>query len=318
MIGCASIGAVRISGSTGTDRFGRLVILPAAVLVAVSLLAHPVLPGGSLLPTFLPWLGLTVPFLLVLAVWRRSRPTLIAPALPLAAWLAVFGGHLIPHSEHPPDLIAVQHNASDENPDPAGTVRALLTARPDLVALEEVTPEALPAYATAFQATHPHHFAHGTVALWSRYPLSDAGPLDIRPAAFGPDWNRGLRAVARTPHGDIAVYVAHLPSVRFGPTGLGTTNRDDSATRLAAALRAEPHERVILLGDLNATTADHGLRPITSLLNTADDDFSFTFPAGFPIARIDHVMARTLTVTAVRTLPPTSSDHLPVAAHLTR
>jgi vancomycin resistance protein VanJ len=292
------------------------VILSAAVLVTVLLVAHPVLPGGRLLPTFLPWLGLAVPVLLVLGLRRRHRIALVAALLPLVAWLGVFGDRLIPDSEAPHGLVAVQHNVSDVNPDPGGTVRTLLTARPDLVALEEITPEAVPAYAAAFPAEYAHHTVHGTVALWSRHPLSADAPLDIRPASFGADWNRGLRAVAHTPRGDIAVYVAHLPSVRPGLTGLGTGPRDEAATKLAAALAAEPVANVILLGDLNATVDDHGLRPVTSRLATSSSAFAFSFPAALPIARIDHVMARTLTVTSVRTLPETGSDHLPIAAHL--
>ncbi|MDI6100714.1 endonuclease/exonuclease/phosphatase family protein, partial [Actinoplanes sp. NEAU-A12] len=255
---------MRIVGQAGRDRFGRFVLVPGAVLVAASLAFHRVLPGGSLLPTFLPWLGVTVPVLFVLAAWRGSRPALIASVLPLAAWLAIFGGHLIPDGDTPHDLVAVQHNVSDENPDPAATVRTLLTAGPDLVALEEIVPAALPAYTAAFPAEYAHHTVHGTVALWSRHPLTEATALDIRPAGFGADWNRGLRAVVRTSHGDIAVYVVHLPSVRLGVGGLDTARRDDSARRLAAALAAEPVPRVVLLGDLNATVDDRGLEPVVS------------------------------------------------------
>ena len=305
---------MRILG--GRDRFGRFVLVPGAVLVAVLLILHPVLPGGRLLPTFLPWLGLAVPVLAALAGWRRSRPGLIAVLLPLAAWLALFGGHLVPDGDTRHDLVAVQHNVSDENPDPAATVRTLLEADPDLVALEEVVPSAVPAYAAAFPAGYPHHTVQGTVALWSRYPLAETAPLDIRPAAFGTDWNRGLRAVARTPHGDIAVHVVHLPSIRPGAGGLDTAHRDDSARRLGAILAAEPVARVILLGDLNATVHDRGLEPVTAHLGTADSDFAFSFPAGLPLARIDHVLARTITVTSVHTLPRTGSDHLPIAARL--
>jgi hypothetical protein len=68
----------------------------------------------------------------------------LATLLPVAAWLGVFGGHLVPPAGSPYDLIAVQHNVSDENADPAATVRELLKVRPGPIALEEVTPAALP------------------------------------------------------------------------------------------------------------------------------------------------------------------------------
>jgi vancomycin resistance protein VanJ len=303
-----------MSGTSRRDRFGWSVALPIGVLAAVL----QVVPGGSLLPTVRPWLGLAVPPLLLILLWRRSRPTLLAALLPLAAWSAVFGGHLLPDGDVPHDLVVVQHNVSDENPDPAATVRTQNADDPDLVALEEITPEAAPAYTAAFPAEYAHHTIHGTVALWSRHPLTEAASLDIRPAGLGDDWNRGLRAVARTPQGDIAVYVAHLSSVRPGLTGLDTARRDDSARKLGAALTAEPHERVILFGDLNATATDPGLDPVTAHLDTDGSDFAFTFPAALPIARIDHVLARSLRVTAVRTLPRTGSDHIPIIARLRR
>jgi vancomycin resistance protein VanJ len=294
------------------DRFGWFVLLPAAVIVVALL----VVPGVSLLPTVRPWLGLTVPLLIALAAWRRSLLGLAGVALPLIAWLAIFGGHLRPDGYAPSDLVAVQHNVGDDNPDPAGTVSQLVAADPDLVALEEITPETAPVYAAAFPAEYAYQAIHGTVALWSRHRLIEPAPLDIRPAGLGDDWNRGLRVVVRTAYGDIAVYVVHLPSVRPSRAGLDTDRRDDSATRLGAALAAEPQERVILLGDLNATTGDRGLRPVTTHLATDGSDFAFTFPAALPIARIDHVMARSLTVTTIRALPRTGSDHLPIVAHL--
>ena len=274
---------------------------------------HWAVPHGSLLETFLPWLGLALPVLLVSA-WRRSLRRVLLVLVPLAVWLGMFGGHLRPAPDGPHDLVAVQHNVSDENPDPAGTARTLLRAEPDVIALEEVTPEARADYAAVLDPAYPHSYAHGTVALWSRHPLIAARPLDIRPSSLGADWNRGLRATARTPHGDIAVYVAHLPSVRLGPGGFASERRDESARLLGAALAAEPVGRVLLLGDLNATVDDRGLSPVTRLMSTAKPGFAFSWPAAVPLARIDQVMARAMTVTGVRTLPRTGSDHLPIAA----
>ena len=113
----------------------------------------------------------------------------------------------------------------------------------------------------------------------------------------------------------MAVYVAHLPSVRMGLTGFATRPRDESAIKLGAALKAEPLTQVLLLGDLNATVHDRGLRPITNQLSTAPA-FAFSWPARAPVARIDQILARDLAVTALWSLPRTCSDHLPIAARI--
>ncbi|WP_328469960.1 endonuclease/exonuclease/phosphatase family protein [Actinoplanes sp. NBC_00393] len=295
------------------------VAVPFAVLVTAVFLFHGLVPNrigqlGSLLEAFRPWLGLAALPLLGLAVWRRSAGIALTALLPLVAWLGVYGGQLFPTTGHGSYLTAVQHNVSDENPDPAGTVRTLVEAGPDLIGLQEVTPEALPAYAAALAPGYPHHTVQGTVALWSKHPLREARALDIRPAAFGADWNRGLRAIAQTPIGDVAVHVVHLPSVRLGLTGFDCVRRDESARRLGAALRAEPVERVILLGDLNSTIDDRGLSPVTDLMATGRSAFPFSWPAAVPVARVDQILARALTIPELWSLPRTGSDHLPIAA----
>ncbi|MET9882066.1 endonuclease/exonuclease/phosphatase family protein [Streptomyces sp. NPDC006430] len=296
------------------------VLAGLAVLVACLLTFHSAVPDtagrpGSLVETFLPWLGLAVPVLLGTALLRRSAVAAYALLLPSAAWLFLFGGFLVPGDDREPDLVAVQHNISDENPDPAGTARALAGTGAGLIAVEELTPAAAPPFAAALAAQYPYHAVAGTVGLWSKYPLVRTEPLDIRPQGVGADWNRGLRATARTPRGDVAVYVAHLPSVRLGPShGFGSARRDESAALLGAAIAAERTDPLILLGDLNSTVDDRGLAPVGSQLDRPGRDFAFSWPAALPVARIDQIMTRSAAVTRIWSLPATGSDHLPVAA----
>ncbi|TDD34724.1 endonuclease/exonuclease/phosphatase family protein [Nonomuraea terrae] len=310
------------SGPVLEWRRGR-VLASAAVLVGVLLAFPAVVPDavgnlGSLLETFLPWGGLAVPALLVLALARRSATALVALVLPAAVWAAVFGERLLPADQgavH--DLTVLQHNVDDGNPDPAATARALAGAGADLIALQELTTGALPVYQAVLAPGHPHHAVVGSVGLWSEHPLTDTHPVDIRPVGVGPDWNRGMRSTVRTPSGDMAVYVAHLPSVRIRlPGGFDTGWRDESAAALGAAVTAEEVDRIVLLGDLNATLDDRGLTPVTSRLTPAQDGFGFSWPAAFPLARIDHVMTRAAIPVTTWTLPATGSDHLPVAARI--
>ncbi|GAB7106976.1 endonuclease/exonuclease/phosphatase family protein [Streptomyces phaeofaciens JCM 4814] len=294
-----------------------------AVLTAVLLAFHRLVPNapghlGSLLESFLPWSGLVIVVLLGLALLRRSALALVALLLPVAAWTYLFGGLLLPGAEpEAHDLVVVQHNVSDENTDPAGTARALADAEPDLIALEELVPAALPVYETTLAPRYRYHAVMGTVGLWSKHPLTDVQKVDIKPAGITEPWSRGLRAVVDTPHREIAVYVVHLPSVRVQVSGLASSWRDESGGLLGKALAADTSHTVILLGDLNGTVDDRGLAPLTSQLNVSARGFAFSYPAAFPLARIDQIMARSATVGRMRTLAPTASDHLPVIAGIT-
>ncbi|MFD9129745.1 endonuclease/exonuclease/phosphatase family protein [Kitasatospora sp. NPDC059571] len=291
-----------------------------AVLLALLLAGHRLVPGrgghlGSLLEAFLPWLGLGVPVLLAAALLRRSRAALLAVLLPVLAWTVLFGGRLLPADGGRVDLTVVQHNVDDGNADPEGTAKALLDRHADLVALEELASGAA-VYERVLAGAYPYRARSGTVGLWSRYPLTDARPVDLKPSSVHVYWKRGVRATVHTPQGEVAVYVAHLPSVRLRADGFATAERDESARRLAAVIDGEPARRLILLGDLNSTLDDRGIAPLTSRLVPARSGFDFSWPAGLPLARIDQVLCRGAVPVSTRTLPATGSDHLPVEARI--
>ncbi|MFI1357443.1 endonuclease/exonuclease/phosphatase family protein [Streptomyces sp. NPDC020898] len=296
-------------------------IVGGAVGVAGLLVLHSVVPNGvgrlgSALETFLPWLGVAVPLLGGLALFRRSVPGLVACLLPALAWVWLFGGLWFVSGPDSYDLSVVQHNVADDNPDPAGTARALLATGAELVAVQELTPAARSGYEDVLGATRPHRAVHGTVGLWSSYPLSDVRAVDIRPAGFPDGWQRGLRATVAAPEGAVAVYVVHLPSVRLGASGFASAARDESAALLGAVVADDPADRLLVVGDLNGTVQDRGLAPLTSRLAAPDSGFAFSWPASLPVARIDQVLGRGVVVTEVSALDATGSDHLPVVARV--
>ncbi|MCB8908408.1 MULTISPECIES: endonuclease/exonuclease/phosphatase family protein [unclassified Streptomyces] len=298
-------------------------ILLAFFAVALTLLMvlHADIPNrignlGSLTETFLPWLGLFVPLLLVLAVLRRSATALIALVLPAVVWLNLFGGLVADKSAAGGDLTVATHNVNADNPDPAGTAEQLAASGADVLALEELKGDMVPAYEKGLAKAYPYHSVQGTVGLWSKLPLRDPQPVDIRMG-----WTRAMRADVVTPKGELAVYVAHLPSVRVKlNAGFTANQRDASANALGEAISDDRHERIVLLGDLNGTMNDRALNGITSQLRStqgaAGDGFGFSWPASFPMARIDQILVKGVEPMSSWALPETKSDHLPVAARV--
>ncbi|NEC13330.1 hypothetical protein G3I34_13755 [Streptomyces sp. SID8014] len=298
-----------------------LILAVFAILLALVMIGHARIPNsigslGSLGETFLPWLGLALPVLLVAGLVRRSATALIVLLLPSVVWLNLFGGLVTDKSATGGDLTVATHNVNADNPDPAATARDVAASGAEVVALEELSPDAVAAYREALAATYPHHAVEGTVGLWSKYPLSDTEPVDIK---LG--WTRALRSTVDTPSGPLAVYVAHLPSVRVKlDAGFTAGQRDNSAEALGLAIRGEKLDRVVLLGDLNGTMNDRALSPVTSQMRStqgaAGDGFGFSWPASFPMARIDQIMVQGVEPVSSWTLPRTGSDHLPIAARI--
>ncbi|MDQ1514586.1 MAG: vancomycin resistance protein VanJ [Actinomycetota bacterium] len=310
-----------------------LVLAMLALLLGLVMLLHAQIPNrignlGSLVETCLPWFGLFIPVLLVGALWRRSATAVAALLLPVMVWLNLFDGLLRDKSHPGSDLTVVSQNVNADNPDPAGTARDLAATGADLLALEELAPQATGTYEQELAKAYPYHTVQGTVGLWSRLPLSDTKPIDImdygpladtKPVDSEMASNRALRTTLATDHGPLTVYVAHLGSIRVNPkAGFWTASRDIGVQALGKAIAADPNNRVVLLGDLNGTMDDRALADITSQMRSAQDaagdGFGFTWPARFPVVRIDQILVRGMDPERSWVLPANGSDHLPVAA----
>ncbi|MGW4169492.1 endonuclease/exonuclease/phosphatase family protein [Streptomyces chartreusis] len=312
-----------VSGWRGDPHIWRRGIVLAAVAVVLTLVMglHARIPNaignlGSLTETFLPWLGLLIPVLVLLGLVRKSATALIAVLLPAVVWLNLFGGQLSDKTGSGGDLTVATHNVNADNTDPAGTAQDVAASGADVVALEELTADAVPTYEKALASTYKYHSVQGTVGLWSKYPLSGVRSVDIQ---LG--WTRAMRAAVTTPAGQVAVYVAHLPSVRVKmEAGFTARQRDKSADALGEAIADEPLQKAVLLGDLNGTMNDRALRAITAQMRSTQgasgSGMGFSWPASFPMARIDQIMVKGIEPMSSWTLPETGSDHLPIAARV--
>ena len=326
--------AIRTGSRPGPWKRGP-VLAALALLLALAMLLHAEIPDwrwnlGSLAETFLPWSGLLIPVLLAGALRRRSASALAALVVPAVVWLNLFGGVLSDKSRPGGFLTVASENVNAGNPGPAVTARDLAASGADVLALVELTPQAAGSYEKGLAKAYPYHTLQGTVGLWSKLPLSDTTPIDIMdygplagtvPAGQKMASDRALRTTVTTDHGPLTVYVAHPGSVRVNPrAGFLTASRDIGVRALGQAIAADPSKRVVLLGDLNGTVGDRAFTGLTAQLHSAQDvagdGFGFTWPASFPVVRIDQILVRGVTPDSSWVRPANGSDHRPVEARI--
>ncbi|MFI1920448.1 endonuclease/exonuclease/phosphatase family protein [Nocardia sp. NPDC020380] len=296
-------------------RARAFVFVAGSVLLTVLLIGHEWVPDiyglGVAADAATPWLVLAAPALALTALLCRCPGGAAATLAPVLVWAYMFGSWWAPEARavaSPPgaELRVVTQNLFAQNSSPTATARALVATDADLVAVQELGATDRAPVQQVLNVAYPYHEEIGTVALWSRYPTSGTTAADV-----GLDWHRGLRTHIATPQGDVVMYVVHLPSIR----------RDDTATRdhglevLSRTLTAERAGRVVVAGDFNTPRTDRhwpGFAPGYTEVQPGGP--GFTWPAAFPLVRLDHILTRGLDPigASVRRFP--GPDHRAMAA----
>lgn len=286
-----------------------------ALALGALLLWHRAIPdaGGvmGLVESVLPWFGLPILALAIVAAVRRSAFIGLGAAASVVVWLVLFVPHIVPApTKGTPNVTVISQNVDAANRDPARTVASLAARHPQVIALQELTSASTEAALRGLDARYPHHYIVGTVGVWSELPLSDGESLTL-----GLGWKRALRVDVATDEGTVRLYALHAASLRPGEFA----ERNKMLDTLADTLRADHSSHLIALGDFNAASTD---RAFTQLLGTVSEPdltgwgFGFTWPSALPFVRVDHVLERGLTVVSNEVLPGNGSDHRPVEVGL--
>ena len=284
----------------------------AGVVLGLLLALHLVVPDiaglGLALDSGLPWLGILLPPLIVAALFSRARAAVAAAFATTAVWGAIAVPLVLPLSWTAPPLseehltIASQ-NVRANSGTAAESAAALAAQSADVVALQEMDAESRGAAAAVLAEAYPYSFGAGTIGVWSVYPFENATMLDL-----GLGWNRGLSVDLATPSGPVSLYVVHAASARLGDHG----DRDTMLASLAETLGRDVNDRVIAVGDFNASSTDRSLRALAAVLDEprqSDGGFGFTWPSAAPLMRIDHLFQRGMDVVTNTTLRAGLSDH---------
>lgn len=220
------------------------------------------------------------------------------------------------------DIRIVSINLWKKNRNPARTAAWIRNQRPDIAVISEAggSSAAVPAM---LKDILPFQYSCHRRAYCSTMILSKFRPLSVEPLARGDPENRKTLSALVVRFDDrwdgLILIGAHLGH----PWPFGRQREDVSA--LIAAAAREPAEKIVVIGDLNATPWSFALADITEGIGlsratrwvtswpTAEADLPL--PALLPI---DHALLGTHWTAQIERGPSIGSDHYPLTAILKR
>ncbi|WP_166970087.1 endonuclease/exonuclease/phosphatase family protein [Brevibacterium atlanticum] len=286
------------------------------ILYAAFLLLHELLPtrmGFALVvETILPWTGVFLALVLLMTLIRFSWLSAIGFLVPALVWAGMFGPALLPNEESgESDITVATHNVGARMPQPTAAAQNLVDRDPDIVTIQELESLSGKIIHKELDSSFAHSQVLDTVGVWSKWPMTEPEEVDL-----GLQWPRAFATTVSTDHGDIRFYAVHMPSVRPGHESM----RNAALRRLATTVETDDADHVIVAGDFNTASTDNNMStlvpPLTDSREQARGGFGFTWPAQFPVTRLDHILYRGFDATSDEVLDKGSSDHRAVLAGL--
>lgn len=301
---------------------GLLALVVAAAGMAARYLPLPNQPL-LIVAAAAPYLLLAAPVAAVLLVLgRRWLLVILAVALTAAAvvvYLPRYQAQATP-ARQAVDVRVLTANLAMGEADPSAFV-SLAGERADIVAVQEMTPQAATGLSTAgmdtvfpYRVIVPAELASG-IGIWSRYPIVDSGRIDGYSLPM-----IGTRVRIPGVAVDATVLSVHLAA----PWPQDISHWRGDITRLPDTLteigRTAGAGAVIVGGDFNAT-AD--MAPFRALLTggyanaVAGGGLLRTYPQNRVVPAllgIDHILTKNADATAVSTVDVAGTDHLGLVA----
>jgi vancomycin resistance protein VanJ len=322
-------------------------VIVLACLAVIFLVLHRFLPDaggvGSLLETWLPWTGLPILLLFVIAAIVHTKRAIVVTLAAALVWTALYGPTMLPRGSSATAQLRIfseDVNGNAQEATASGTMA--LAQHADIVALEDMYPSVSESNAVnALNNAFTNHTAEYEFGLWSAYQIVSAQPialgttqtaqslsLDAQAAglaasASGAPIIGALKATLKTPEGALTVYLVHLPQPVLGDQGFAKA-RDQALTKFAQLVEADNSPRIAVVGDVNVAATDRqfsqlaGADALTSAQQAVGSGFGFTWPAEFPVVRLDDVLTRGLKPLRSVVLPAIAKGqtHLPIQVDL--
>jgi vancomycin resistance protein VanJ len=277
-----------------------------------------------------------LPILFFISVWKRDRVSLAEVCIPFLLFVLMFGHLFWPPSSHEiiedkQAITLMSFNVLYKNTTHEAIVDSILSANPDLVGFQEITPAIAASLVEKLENDYPYNtfqlLETGlSTAVLSKIPLESVERFDLPPRDLA------LHTVVQLEGTKIHIIVVHLSPNNFfnhSTTEFVTLvkerycRREKETVQLRQMIR-ELDEPVLLMCDCNLTDTSEAYARLDTVL---DDSFS---EAGwgmghtlqppqlsFPIQRIDYVWHTDEFEAIYASIGQDGgSDHLPIVAKL--
>lgn len=267
------------------------------------------------------------PFALILRKWRL----LIALGFPLGMFIGLYASFFIPSLSPPispnqPIIKAMTFNMLRSNTDYDSIIKMIAEDKPDIIGLQEVTPQAVPILIEGFKKDYPYHAFH-PVELSHNVGILSRFPIDKFIALPSPPIERGIQVTLRLNNGEpLEAIVAHLipfyPLNRFWKFAQYWYAHRAKEVSYLNNIAKQYNEPVIVMCDCNFTDTSETYSLMQNAMNDsfhqAGWGFGHTFLSPlFPAARLDYVWhTKNIKTIDAYVGKQAGSDHLPVIAKL--
>jgi endonuclease/exonuclease/phosphatase (EEP) superfamily protein YafD len=275
---------------------------------------------------FIP-LILFLPLALLCRYWRLF----FALCFPLGLFIGLYGSFFlpplsIPVTQNQPTIKAMTFNMLRSNTDYDSIVKMVAENNPDIIGLQEVTPQAAPILVKRFEKDYPYRAFH-PIELSHNVGILSRFPIDKIIALPSPPIQRGIQLTLRLNNGEpLEAIVAHLtpfyPLNEFWKLAQDWYFRRAQEVSYLNSVAKQYDEPVIVMCDCNFTDTSETYSQMQNVMidsfHQAGWGFGHTFLSPlFPVGRIDYIW-HTEDIKTVEAYVgrEAGSDHLPVIAKL--
>ncbi len=277
---------------------------------------------------FLP-LIIFLPFALLSRKWRL----LCGLCFPLGLFIGLYSSFFLPSlststpiSQNQPTIKAMTFNILRSNTDYDAIVKMVSENNPDIIGLQEVTPQAVPILIKRFAKDYPHSAFH-PVKLSHNVGILSRFPIDKVIAVPAPPIERGIQVTLRLNNGEpIEAIVAHLipfyPLNKFYRLAQNWYARRAKEVSYLSSIAKNYDDPVIIMCDCNFTDTSETYSLMQHEMNDSFYEvgwgFGHTFKGlFFPVGRIDYIWhTKELQAVDAYVGKGGASDHLPLIAKL--